>query len=273
MAAVFAVMAILVARVRRGERDLFAVQRALASGDLATANPLLDRLAHGQSLVAAQAVWLRARHLEQQANFVEALASCDRALATIHAQPYGIRNAAALALTPSVLGQRATVLAALGREPEAYAELATIASQHGAFAYRAVFEQRVRLVAAVRRGDRDAARAVARERTGELPLPLRDELLADLVLATAPEGASREEQERVDAELRADRALAAWVDAIAPGLRDELARRVAGGGAGPAVRVAQDAQRVQDARTGIHHHAIDEEEADARDDAAARTRA
>lgn len=257
---VAALLTVVIRKARRSERELFAAQRALASGDLASANDLLDRLDRAGGLVAPQSFWLRARHLEQAARFHEALALCDRALGAIHAQPYGTRAAAALALTPSVLGVRATVLAALGREAEANAELATIAAQHGAFGHRAVFEQRVRLIAAVRRGDLDAARAVARERTGELPLPLRDEVLADLVLATAPHGASREEQERVDAELRADPPLAAWIDAIAPGLRDELARRVAGG----AVRVAQDAQ--------IQAHAIDRDEADDAAHEAARAR-
>lgn len=263
VAIVALVFARVIARGRGNERELFAVQRALAGGDIATATPILERLYRGPGLVAAQALWLRARHLEQQAQFGEALAYCDRALATINAQPYGTRSAAALALTPSVLGQRATTLAALGREPEANAELATIAAQHGAFGHRAVFEQRVRLIAAVRRGDLDAARTIARQRTGELPIPLRDEMLADLVLATAPQGASREEQERVDAELREGHMLSAWVDAIAPGLRDELARRVAGGGP----RIAQDAQDAQ-----LQAHAMDGGEANFGASEAARAR-
>lgn len=81
---------------------------------------------------------------------------------------------------------------------------------------------------AVKKGHRDAARAVARARTPELPITLRDETLADLVLATAPHGASREEQERVDTEIREDLTIRTWIDAVAPDLRGELARRVSG---------------------------------------------
>jgi hypothetical protein len=123
-----------------------------------------------------------------------------------------------------------------GRTDEALAELDAIAKQHPAWSSRAVAEVRIRLLAAVRRGDLETARAVARGVAPELPMSLRDEVLADLVLATAPDGSSREEQERLDAELRDDASLRTGIDAVAPGMRDELARRVAGG-----VRVAREA--------------------------------
>jgi hypothetical protein len=225
-AIVGAVVVIQIRRLRRFERELFAAIRALASADPQTAYPILDRLDRGPGLIAAQSSWVRARHFEEHARFADALALCDRALASIHAQPYGMRTTAALFLTPSVLGLRATVLAALGREAEANAELAVIATQHAAFAHRSVYELRARLLSAVRRGDLDAARAIARERTPELPIPLRDETLADLVLATAPHGASRDEQERVDGDIRDDVTTRTWLETVAPGLCEDLARRV-----------------------------------------------
>jgi hypothetical protein len=212
--------------IRRLELDLFAAQLALATGDLAKAEPSLARLARLRvGLGAPQALYLQARHAERLARFDESLARSSDALASIGAQLHGVRATAALALTPTILAQRAVALAALGREGEAIAELATVATQHSAFAYRAVAEHRVRLIAAVRRGDLDAARRVASERSAELAIPLRDEVLGDLVLALAPSGASAEEQVRVDAELRESAELRAWVEAIGPGLANELARR------------------------------------------------
>lgn len=55
--------------------------------------------------------------------------------------------------------------------------------------------------------------------------------LADAVLlTTAPHGASRDEQERVDGEQRDDTIIRSWIDAVAPRLREDLGRRVAGRG-------------------------------------------
>lgn len=39
-------------------------------------------------------------------------------------------------------------------------------------------------------------------------------------------GASRDEQERVDGEIREDAIVRTWIDAVAPDLREDLARRV-----------------------------------------------
>jgi len=230
------VMIALVARIlrrnRRIERDVLAARRADALGNMEEAEALMASLEKNpQGLGLAQAAALRAKTAEQHARFDECVAHCDRALGSIAAQPRATRQVSAFALTPSIIVQRAVALAALGREPEANAELATLAREHPTYGYRAGGELRVRLIAALRRGDLDSARSIARERTAELPISLRDEVLADLVLAVAPSGASREEQERVDAELRDDEMTRTWIDAVAPGLREDLARRVNAGGA------------------------------------------
>jgi hypothetical protein len=80
----------------------------------------------------------------------------------------------------------------------------------------------VRLVRATRAGDRDAACAAARSRTGDLPLPYRDDVLADLAHASRGE-ATEDDLARLDAELRDDAELRAWLDAALPGLRDDKA--------------------------------------------------
>jgi hypothetical protein len=149
-----------------------------------------------------------------------------------------MRAVAAPQLLPAALSVRAVSLAALGQKEEATAELATLLGAHGTWGHAAATEHRVRLLLAVKSGDLDEARAIARERTVELPIPLRDEVLADLVLAVGPDGLAKDERERLAAELDADARLRAWIDAVAPGLRDRFARS----SAEPApIRVAADA--------------------------------
>src|SRR5262249_12273791 len=67
-----------------------------------------------------------------------------------------------------------------------------------------------------RSGDFAATAAIAHERPFELPIPRREELVADLALA-ATSHVSEDERERLESDL-ADPALRAWVDAVAPGL-------------------------------------------------------
>lgn len=230
-------------RVREEEREVLAAQRALALGELEAAEPLLVALERrGRGLSAAQAHFMRAKQAEREARFADCLELCNRALGSINVQDQAHRQLSSVAFTPSVAGLRGLALAALGRPTEAAAELATIARDHSAWSHRASTELRIRLMLAVKSGDLEAARAIARERTPELPITLRDETLADLVLATAPEGASRDEQERVDSEIRDDLTIRTWIDAVAPALRDDLGRRVSAKG----VRVEHRDERPRD---------------------------
>jgi hypothetical protein len=65
-----------------------------------------------------------------------------------------------------------------------------------------------------------------RERTPELPLSRRDEMLADLVLALS--GSTVEgEIERLHRELSEDAELAAWIDFTYPGASAQLRARIA----------------------------------------------
>ena len=93
---------------------------------------------------------------------------------------------------------------------------------------------RVRIVGALRRRDLDTAARLARERTPELPLNRRDEMLADIVLALSGGRTIEGEIERLMTELCADAELAAWVAFMAPGAREQLAATQSGGG-----RIAQ----------------------------------
>jgi hypothetical protein len=149
-------------------------------------------------------------------------------------------------LLPSAIAERAFCLAALGRFAEADAELAGLSAfPTFSLAARAVF--RVRLAQVLGRRDRVAALALSRQRTIDLPLSHRDELLCDLLEATESGSLEEDEWARLDAELREDPKLAAWTEHFLAGGRarlvpkarvvsvdDELEQIDAGGDAGDA---------------------------------------
>jgi hypothetical protein len=230
----FGFMAFQIARARRLNAPLMAANRALARGDDAAAERLATELTRSSSaLFACAGHAAKATLAERRAHIVAASA----AIAAL-GDTAAMRAVAAPQLLPAALSVRAVSLAALGQKEEATAELATLLGAHGTWGHAAATEHRVRLLLAVKSGDLDEARAIARERTVELPIPLRDEVLADLVLAVGPDGLAKDERERLAAELDADARLRAWIDAVAPGLRDRFARS----SAEPApIRVAADA--------------------------------
>lgn len=242
VAAMFAILvAINVRRNRKTVREIVAANRAVMLRDPKTAEPLLQSLEKTtQNLGPAQAFLLRASMAERDARFADCIAWCDRGLAAIASQVHANRVVASMTITPSLEALRCLALAAVGRDAEATAGLAAFGKAHAGWSHRASAELRIRLMLALKRGDLDDARVIARERTPELPITLRDETLADLILATAPHGASRDEQERIDTEIREDLTIRTWIEAVAPELRDDLGRRI--GEKGARVDIGEEVQ-------------------------------
>ena len=230
--AVFAVFSLLIARIafaiRRARRNAVSLRdamRDLATADVERATSKLNALVKtGDDSSAASALLSLAVLAERGCRMKDSLAACDAGIARI-SRNAAVRAANSDLLVPELIGQRAFVLAALGRDQEASAELATLGREHPTFAYltRAVF--RVRLAQALRGRQLSAAVDVARERTPELPLSRRDELLADIVLAISGGKLVEGEIERIASELREDKELATWIDFMAPGAREQLAAR------------------------------------------------
>jgi hypothetical protein len=115
--------------------------------------------------------------------------------------------------------ESAVAMAARGGLEDADAELAILCRDFPTYPRLSSSLLRVRLVRAMRSGDRDAACAIARSRTADLPLPYREDVLADLALASRGD-ATDEDLTRLDAELDDDAELRGWIDCVAPGLRD-----------------------------------------------------
>lgn len=211
-----------VVRTRRYNLTTLGGQRAAALGDVETAEALLARSKNVPlPLFAAAAGAATAALAERRADFARSIEECDVAIAKV-----GPSHALAEHLLPALLTTRGVALGASGRAAEALAELASLVEKHPGYAHLALADFRIRLVAAVKSGDLEEARRVAMQRTAELPVPLRDDLLAELVLASGERGLPRAEMERLDAELRDDAISRTWVDAVAPGLRERFVGHV-----------------------------------------------
>lgn len=212
-------VAALLAALTPGRRRALAVaRRQVALGELDRAVPALARLALGGGMEAAAAGLELARIATSQTLFAEAISRCDAAIALVQ-QPR-LRAEAVHDLLPSLMAESAVAAASRGGLEDADAELAVLCRDFPTFAHRATAQLRVKLLRSVRAGHRNAARNAARARTAEMALPHRENVLADLILASRDE-VSDEERARLDAELNGDAALRKWVDAVAPGLRDE----------------------------------------------------
>jgi hypothetical protein len=201
----------------RVARKLARAKRAAAVGDVDGARRTLWSLAnHANALVGATANYELARIAARAGAFPDAVGFCEAGLRRV-AAPATRANASDI-LFPGLVTELAVAQAALGRTDESAAELAILAREFPDYAYLSAAQLRARLVAAARDEDWTAAARVACERTAELPIPRREELLADLAVA-ATSTTGDDERHRLASEL-ADASLAHWIDAVAPRLRE-----------------------------------------------------
>ncbi len=215
------IIAIQSRAARRTARRVLRAQRAAASNDDARAMTEIESITKTRfPVVAAGAHLALAQLLERKASWPAVIAACDAGIARATSTPT-VRAMCVDLTIPQLVETRAIALGATGRYAEADAELALLSRDFPTFAYAARAKFRVRMVATAHAGDLAAATEIARSRTLDLPLTLRDDILADVALAVGG-GTSEEEGERIEAELRDDAELRAWIDAVAPGLRARL---------------------------------------------------
>ncbi len=173
-------------------------------------------------VVAAQASLSLAGLAAKKPDFGLMLQHCEAAFGRLRRR--GARVVAADLLLPSIAAERAFALAALDRFDEANAELVTLSPAFARLA-RSVF--RVRLVELVRRGDLGEAARYVESSSPDLPLGPREELLRDLVRASANrEAAGAGELERLRDELR-DPGFRRWILAVAPSVAELFERQPA----------------------------------------------
>ncbi|MDB4946336.1 MAG: putative secreted protein [Labilithrix sp.] len=233
-----AAVAVAVLRARRSTRELFVARRLAALGDRARAVPLLEGLVRSSAPLTAAGAGLELARLAARAgDFPVAIAQADAAMAKINTPQ--LRPATSDLLLPALMAESAAAMAVRGGTEEASAELAVLERDFPTYSQLALAQLRIHLLVAIRRGERDRAHALARARTSELRLPYREELLADLVLASRGD-LDDLELARVDAEVHENDALRVWIDRVAPGLREE--RRVVA----PRPRVAARASEAEE---------------------------
>jgi hypothetical protein len=216
---------IVVSIGRQKQRALSLARRLVALGEKERARPALARLVTGRNgMIAATAGLELARLAAQEAKFAEAISRCDAAIARVQRQP--LRAAASDILLPTLMTESAVAMAARGGLDEAAAELEILGRDFPTYSQLATAQLRVRFLSAVHEADRSAACALAKTRTAEMPLPYREDVLADLVLAARGDLAE-EDLARLDGELHDDAELRVWLDLVAPGLRKDgpLAKR------------------------------------------------
>jgi hypothetical protein len=222
-------VALVAWQLRRQSADgrmLSLAQLDVARSELAKAGAAFEALSQPKRSVAAAA----SAHLglaqlaERKASWNDAIQHCDRGIARLSSNAT-LKAMHADLLYPELIALRAVALAAQGRSEEANAEASVLAKECPGYVLAARARFSLSLMRAVQSGDLDAAAEVARARTPDLPLTIRDDMLADVVLA-ATTTVAREERERIAAELHDDDELRAWIDAVAPGVRERTPVRV-----------------------------------------------
>lgn len=216
---------VLFAAIRRGnraDRSLARARMCVASGELSAAEEIFRAESKSKAAAAAAAGGLGLSQLfEERGDFhaaaVEAQAGIARGMA--------VKAAISDILLPDLHAARAFALAAGGELDESVAETNALVRIFPSYPYKTRALLRIRLAQALARRDRAAAAAVADERTMEMALFLRDEILCDL-LAAWSHGAPDEERARLLSSVRASPDLARWVDALAPGLVSDVERKV-----------------------------------------------
>ncbi len=218
----FGALVLMNLRARRDGRALQASVVDRARGREGALEKLEELSKSPFELIASQAHLHLARAAEEQANLTAALDQAERGIARL--TRYGSKLVASDILLPELIAERAFVLTAMGREPEAFAELDTLNPAYP-FLSRARF--RVRLLAFVRKGDFLSAARLADASARDLPLHAWDEFLVDAVrVAASAETCGAGEIGRIKDELRRDAELRRWLDAVAPGVAAAVEKAV-----------------------------------------------
>lgn len=214
------VIALRVRLQRRIANELSQVAMLRIRGEDDAYARKLDALSASKTpVVAASGLYSRAVLGESAGRFDAALRDVDAAMAKLHVS-HATKVAAHDMLLPSIVAERAFLLAVMGRTVEAEGELEALARDYPSYPFATGAHLRIRAALALRAGDEARARQIAGERTMDMPIPVRDEVLYDLLDLASSANPSRDERARMIEELERDPEVARWVDAAADGLRE-----------------------------------------------------
>ncbi|HEY8072978.1 MAG TPA: hypothetical protein VIF62_02685, partial [Labilithrix sp.] len=182
---------------------MLAAQRALATGDEAGATKLLESLPSRSPALEATAALCIAEAAERRADFASCRLVCADALARLG--PESQMNGTVREVSASLLAQSAAAAAGAGDDAAAAALLAQIETHHVMWGGLAAARFRVQLLRAMHAGDLARAQHVAKQRSPDLVVSHRDELLAELAFGSS---------EDVEKDIAQDPMLRAWVSAV-----------------------------------------------------------
>jgi hypothetical protein len=231
MVALLALFGVAMAVVRRSHASAVTTlargRRAIATGRIDEGERLL------RGLVARNRLWLRfngqqaalacaelARCANRRGDFTGAREHCQAGLSCLRRTSGGERGSSDIPL-PTLLAERAIAHACERNPNAALADLGRIETEMPAFHELLTCRVRVRLVNGVVSADWAAALEAAGLRTADLPLPLAEDLLADVVVASKSVVA-KDDRDRIAAEVNDFPEVAAWIDRLAPQLRSMM---------------------------------------------------
>ena len=225
VAVIMLVAVVVQTLVARGSlRRLTLAKVQAVRGEVEAARHSFAAVAAGRGVAASAEAHLGLAGLAERAgDFAAALDAADRGLGRIWSNG-ALRALHSNVLVPELLATRVAALSVLGRNQEAAAELAALGADFPAYPGVSRARYRAALYSTLHPSQFFGAPAVARTRTLDMPLSLRDDVLTDVILA-ATDGVSQDELERIAGELRDDDALRAWIDRMTPGLRDRMHAR------------------------------------------------
>lgn len=253
VAAFVGLFAILLRRGGAQDKELAEARLRVATDDVAGAEAIYRRHTKSRMVaIAAQANLGLAQIHEERGDFHAAAVEAQEGVTRASA----MKGVTSDILLPELIATRAFALAAGHEVEESLAELAELDRGYPTYPYRTRALLRARIAQALARGDRARAAAIVDERTAEMALTLRDELLCDLLVAWA-RGGSEDEREHLARSLRERPETAAWIEALAPGLAADVAR-------GTRMRIAEPATEEGQDRGEAAEAALEEPEAVAR---------
>jgi hypothetical protein len=206
-------------RIAQRDRKLQELTTAVTLGQDVDSR-LAETAASRYDFTAAQAELLRVAVADRRGELQKGLEHADRARARLRTPT--MRAAASSFVTPALTGARAYLLAAMGRDDEAAAELTQIPPD---YIHHEPTRFSVRLIALVVRGDIEGAARLVEATPPELPIGSRDELVRDLVCAvSSSSGVGAAEIVRLRDELREDEESRRWIEQVAPELLARFAQ-------------------------------------------------